>query len=161
MEIQLPSDTCYSAGDYLAILPLNLNQNIIRAMRRFQLAWDAHITISTDGQTILPTNISVLVNDIFGAYVELAQPATKRVRKLASHYITSDNCTHIQQSILVLAESTQDVETKKKLRALASNKYSTDISIKWVSILDLLDQYPSVTLPFGTFLSFLPPIRVC
>jgi cytochrome P450 / NADPH-cytochrome P450 reductase len=82
IEIRLPSDTEYSSGDYLAILPINPKENIHRVMRRFQLAWDSHLTITTDGPTSLPTNVSIPAYDIFGAYVELAQPATKRVSNI-------------------------------------------------------------------------------
>jgi cytochrome P450 / NADPH-cytochrome P450 reductase len=79
LDIQLPTDVRYSAGDYLAILPLNPRDIVLRVMRRFQLPWDAHITISADGRTSLPTDVSVSANDVFSAYVELAQPATRRV----------------------------------------------------------------------------------
>jgi len=79
MEVQLPTDLRYAAGDYLAVLPLNPKEIVHRAMRRFRLPWDAHITISSVGRTTLPTNVSIPADDVLGAYVELAQPATKRV----------------------------------------------------------------------------------
>jgi cytochrome P450 / NADPH-cytochrome P450 reductase len=79
IEIKLPTNMTYNAGDYLAVLPLNPRENVNRAMRKFQLAWDSHITISSDGRTTLPTNQSLPASDILSAYVELAQPATKRV----------------------------------------------------------------------------------
>jgi cytochrome P450/NADPH-cytochrome P450 reductase len=82
IEIQLPSDVSYSSGDYLAILPINPKENICRAMRRFQLAWDSHLIITVDGPTSLPTNVSVPAYDVLGAYVELAQPATRRVSNI-------------------------------------------------------------------------------
>ena len=141
IEIQLPSDLHYSAGDYLAVLPLNPKEVVYRAMRRFQLAWDVHITISAEGRTTLPTNTSIPAQDVLGAYVELAQPATKR-------------------SILALAEATKDEGTKESLQQLATDNYSTDISAKRVSVLDLLERFPSIDLPFGSFLSLLPPMRV-
>ncbi len=83
-EIQLPSGLHYSAGDYLSVLPINPRENVTRAMRRFQLPWDALITISADGQTTLPTDTPIPATDVLGAYVELAQPATKRVRRCLS-----------------------------------------------------------------------------
>jgi cytochrome P450/NADPH-cytochrome P450 reductase len=143
MEIQLPSDARYTAGDYLAILPLNPKETIHRAIRRFQLAWDTHITISAQGRTTLPTNISIPVNDVLGAYVELAQPATKR-------------------SILSLIEATKDESAREQLTKFATDAetYNKEISGKRVSILDLLERFPTVELPFATFLSLLPPMRV-
>ncbi|KAK3938330.1 putative bifunctional P-450:NADPH-P450 reductase [Diplogelasinospora grovesii] len=141
IEIQLPSDVRYSAGDYLAVLPINPKETVNRAMRRFQLAWDAHITIEADRGTTLPTNIPVPVYDVLGAYVELAQPATKR-------------------SILALSEAAKDSATKESLQNIAGAAYTTEVSRKRVSILDLLEKFPSVALPFGSFLALLPPMRV-
>jgi len=79
IEIRLPSDMTYQAGDYLAILPLNPKENVRRVMRHFGLAWDSMLTISTRGPTTLPTNFPIPAADVLGAYVELSQPATKRV----------------------------------------------------------------------------------
>ncbi|KAH8911283.1 putative bifunctional P-450:NADPH-P450 reductase [Coniochaeta sp. PMI_546] len=143
MEIQLPSDARYTAGDYLAVLPLNPKVSVERVMRRFHLAWDAHITISASGRTTLPTGVSIPVNDVLGAYVELAQPATRR-------------------GILSLVEATKDESTRQQLTKLSADAdtYTAQISAKRVSILDLLERFPSVDLPFSTFLALLPPMRV-
>lgn len=59
-----------------------------------------------------------------------------------------------------MVEATKDGKTKEALQRLAGDGYSTELSSKKVSVLDLLDEFPSVELPFGTFLSLLPPMRV-
>lgn len=144
IEIQLPSDKSYSAGDYLAILPINPKEIVTRALRRFRLPWDAHVTITSETVTTLPTGHPVPASDILGAYVELAQPATKR-------------------SILALAEATspEDATTRAHIQALAaSDEGFAEVTRKRLSILDVLDSHPSVELPFATFLSLLPPMRV-
>ncbi|KAK9321298.1 cytochrome P450 [Lipomyces orientalis] len=141
LEIKLPTDMAYRAGDYLVVLPLNPKQNVIRAMRRFQIPWDAHMRIRSDGRTNLPINESLSVDDVLGAYVELGQPATKR-------------------SILSLAEATKGTQVKETLQNLAGNDYAAEISAKRVSLLELLERFPEIELPFGTFLSLLPPMRV-
>lgn len=79
LEIQLPEGMTYRPGDYLAILPINPIENVSRVMRRLHLAWDSNVTIEAEGQTALPTGIPVPVYDILASYIELAQPATKRV----------------------------------------------------------------------------------
>lgn len=79
IEIQLPEGMTYKVGDYLAVLPVNSKQSIARILRQFQLSWDSHITIASDRWTALPTGIPVPVYDVLGSYVELSQPATKRV----------------------------------------------------------------------------------
>ncbi|KAF2657550.1 NADPH--cytochrome P450 reductase [Lophiostoma macrostomum CBS 122681] len=141
IEISLPSDMSYSAGDYLALLPLNPKENIGRAMRYFGLAWDTMLTITSSGPTTLPTDSPLAANDVFGAYVELAQPASKR-------------------NIATLIEASQDEGTKTKLANLSNGAYATEITEKRVSVLDLLEKFPSIQLPLGAFLRMQPPMRV-
>jgi cytochrome P450/NADPH-cytochrome P450 reductase len=139
MEIQLPLDMTYKAGDYLAVLPLNPRDTVHRVMRHFHLPWDAHLTISANTRTPLPENISVPAIEIFGSYVELAQPATKR-------------------NILTLAGAAQDQATKKKFQSFVA-EYS-EIVAKRLSVLDLLESNPSIALSISSFLRMLPPMRV-
>ncbi|RAR07669.1 NADPH-cytochrome P450 reductase-like protein [Stemphylium lycopersici] len=141
IEISLPSDMSYSAGDYLAILPLNPKENILRAMRYFGLTWDSMLTISSAGPTTLPTDTPISAIDVFGAYVELAQPASKR-------------------NVQALLESTGDEIEKKELSRLADEAFSSEITAKRVSVLDLLERFPSTKLPLGVFLKMQPPMRV-
>ncbi|KAL2173058.1 cytochrome P450 [Thermothelomyces heterothallicus CBS 202.75] len=140
IELQLPDGATYKVGDYLAVLPVNSKESISRVMRQFQLSWDSHVTIASDRWTALPTGTPVPVYDVLGSYVELSQPATKR-------------------GILRLADAAEDEVTKAELQKLAGDLYTSEISLKRASVLDLLDRFPSISLPFGTFLSLLPPIR--
>ncbi|KAF4447133.1 bifunctional P-450:NADPH-P450 reductase [Fusarium austroafricanum] len=141
IEIQLPSAMTYKAGDYLAILPLNPRSTVSRVFRRFSLAWDSFLKIQSDGPTTLPTNVAISAFDVFSAYVELSQPATKR-------------------NILALAEATEDKATIQELERLAGDAYQDDISAKKVSVLDLLEKFPAVALPISSYLAMLPPMRV-
>lgn len=158
LEVQLPTGMTYRSGDYLAVLPINPIENVQRVMRRFHLPLDSNITIESEGQTRLPTNLPVPVYDILASYVELAQPATKRVSLPTSLNQASANL--VVQDILALAEATQDATIKAELQALSGPKYTADIAHKRVSALDLLERFPSVSLPFDAFLSLLPPMRV-
>jgi len=141
IEISLPSSMSYTAGDYLAILPLNPKENIQRTMRYFGLTWDSMLTISTSGPTTLPTDMPVSAYDVLGAYVELAQPASKR-------------------NLQALIETTRDESEKNELIRLSNEAFSSEITAKRVSILDLLERFPSTKLPLGVFLKMLPPMRV-
>jgi len=140
IEIELPSDMSYKSGDYIAILPVNPESQVTRAMRRFHLAWDSVLTIGAAAGTILPTNTPISARDLFGAYVELSQPATKR-------------------NVTVLADAASNEHSKSALQQLASDDYSTEISGKRVSVLDLLDKYQDIELPLGSFIASLPPMR--
>lgn len=141
IEISLPSDMTYSAGDYLAILPLNPKENIHRAMKYFGLSWDSMLTITSEGPTTLPTDTPVSASDLLGAYIELAQPASKR-------------------NILALVDATRDDGTSKELTWLSDEAFTEEITTKRVSVLDLLERFPSVSLPLGIFLKMQPPMRV-
>lgn len=131
----------YAAGDYLAILPLNPKENIARAMRYFGLAWDSMLTIASSGPTTLPTDTPIPAVDVFGAYIELAQPATKR-------------------DLSALIEATPDVDAKKALEQLLESSFAAEITAKRVSVLDLLERFPSIQLPLAPFLKMNPPMRV-
>ncbi|RYP82601.1 hypothetical protein DL769_001595 [Monosporascus sp. CRB-8-3] len=136
IELELPSDITYTAGDYLAVLPFNPKESIGRAMRRFRLPWDAYITVKTDSKLSVPTNTPISANEVFSAYVELSQPATKR-------------------NILTLAEAAEDSTERDALKALATSEEGSR-----ASVLDLLEKYPSIELPLGSFIAMLPPMRV-
>lgn len=140
IEIKLPEGMTYTTGDYLAILPLNPERTVNRALRRLQVPRDAHLSISSDGHTSLPVNVSVPATHVLGAYVELSQPATRR-------------------NLHTLAERAADEETRTAISKLAGDDFA-DATAKRVSILDLLERFPAVDIDIGTFLSMLPPMRV-
>lgn len=77
--LKLPTEMTYKVGDYLAVLPINNTKNIHRVFKRFGLPWDAMLTVKAGANTNLPTGHPVSALDILGAYVELSQPATRRV----------------------------------------------------------------------------------
>lgn len=141
IEIELPSDMTYSVGDYLAVLPLNPKENVARAMRYFGLAWDSMVTISAAGPTTLPTDMPVSAADLFGAYVELAQPASKR-------------------TVTTLIGATKDEKTIAALTKLAGEDFDAEVTGKRLSVLDILERFPSITLPLPAFLQLQPPMRV-
>lgn len=141
VEIRLPEGVSYRAGDYLSVLPINPSETVRRAMRQFKLPWDAHLTITADALTSLPTEASMPAYEVLSSYVELSQPATKR-------------------NLLTMAEVTEDEKIAAELTRLANEVYAEEISSRRVSVLDLLERYASIDLPIGIFLSMLPPMRM-
>jgi cytochrome P450/NADPH-cytochrome P450 reductase len=79
MEVELPPGTTYECGDYLAVLPLNSEKNVRRIMAHFGLPWDAVVTVKATGSSTIPANVPLSVFDVLRSYVELSQPATKKV----------------------------------------------------------------------------------
>jgi len=142
LEIQLPSDMPYRAGDYLAILSVNPRESINRVMKRFQLPWDAHLNISSSAPTVLPIANDISAQDVLSTYVELSQPATKK-------------------NVLALAAAASDQPAiKAELEALAGDSFHAEITAKRTSPLDLLERYPALHFPLGDFLAMLPPMRM-
>ncbi|KAL7933075.1 cytochrome P450 [Trichoderma chlorosporum] len=141
IEIRLPGNLTYSTGDYLAVLPHNPKETVSRAIRRFNLAWDSHIVITASKPTTLPTDTSITIPSLLTSYVELGQPATKR-------------------NILSLHSIAKDDSTKQGLYHLATDAYDSEVRLKRLSILDIAEQFPDLSIPFNHFLLLLPPMRI-
>jgi cytochrome P450/NADPH-cytochrome P450 reductase len=148
LKFKLPSDTTYQCGDYLAVLPSNPSTIVRRAIRRFNLPWDAVLRIQkpekSTGPRSIPFDTPISAFELLSTYVELSQPASKRDMNLLAD------------------AATEDAETQAELRYLASSPshFNTEIVRKRISPLDLLTRYPAIKLPIGDFLAMLPPMRV-
>lgn len=79
LEVQLPTNVTYQVGDYLAVLPLNPEETVKRVIQQFGLPWDGIITVTNSGATLLPANEPLPISSLLKGYVELNQPATRRV----------------------------------------------------------------------------------
>ena len=105
MEVSLPPGMTYSASDWLAVSPRNPSASVRRALKHFGIARDSVLTISSAAPTMLPTDIPSSAAEVFRAYVELAEPATRR-------------------DIHVLLDATHDRATKAKLTRLQGEAYT-------------------------------------
>lgn len=149
IKFKLPSDMTYQCGDYLAVLPVNPSPVVRRAIRRFNLPWDAVLRIQrapgvSNPPPSVPLDTPISAFELLSTYVELSQPASKR-----------------DLNILAEAAAT-DPDTQAELRFLASSptRFHDEIVAKRISPLDLLMRYPAIDLPFGDYLAMLPPMRV-
>ena len=134
VEVKLPTNMTYQAGDYLAVLPINPLPTVGRVLRRFALPWDAMMTIKKGSRTPLPTEQTLSVTTVLGAYVELSGPASRK-------------------SLATVAQYASDNKTRDSLLGAQSPSPS-------VSMLDVLEAHPDVALPFSVFLSMLTPMRI-
>lgn len=80
LTLQLPTGMTYKVGDYLGVLPINHAKTVHRVLRRYGLPWDTCLTIKPGTNTTLPIGRPVSAVDVLGSYVELSQPATRKVR---------------------------------------------------------------------------------
>jgi cytochrome P450/NADPH-cytochrome P450 reductase len=139
VEIALPEGMSYRTGDYLAVLPLNPSDLVQRALTRFNLDYDSHVLLGMErGDTFLPTGTPVAVGELLSSYVELAVPATR---------------TQLER----LADVAADPAHRRELEALAQDRghHAAEILDKRISMLDLLETYPSCQLSFTSFLELL------
>ncbi|STD03863.1 Cytochrome P450(BM-3) [Dermatophilus congolensis] len=142
LEIALPPGATYHTGDYLVVLPLNPASVVDRVLNRFDLAYDTRLLIESSEEisTKLPLDEPISAGELFAEYVELSRPASRR---------------HISQ----LADVCSCPPEKKKLLFLAEEEnYEPEILEKRRSVLDLLEEFRSVSLSLSSFLSMLTPL---
>ncbi len=143
LQVALPDGMRYRSGDYLSVLPRNHDAAVGRALRRFGLAGDTQILIHKQAgvATTLPAGYPVGAAEVLGGYVELGQPATRA-------------------QVGQLADATPCPPEQQRLRRLAEEPtYAAEVLGGRLSVLDLLDEAHSCSLPFAGFLAMLPPMR--
>ena len=133
IEIELPKGQTYRAGDYLAILPINPIEVVRRVLKRFDLSTDTQIKILSSTETFLPTGYPVSASEILSGYVELTQPISRK-------------------QLETLATLCKDEKEQTQLASLGGDAYQTEILDKRLSILDILELYPSCDLSFPQYL---------
>lgn len=135
-QLQLPAGIRFRAGDFLAVLPQNSPENIDRVVRCFDLTWDGSLHMKSN-DTSLPQGPPLHITDALRSWVELSQPATRH-------------------DIKTLLRHTNDPATRMCLTSLAGEYFSSYITDKETGVLDLLETYPAIDLPFRTYLAMLP-----
>ncbi|KAM5540828.1 hypothetical protein V8D89_005472 [Ganoderma adspersum] len=131
IELDLPEDMTYRAGDYLAILPINPERVVHRAIARFGLSAEQEIEISSSVPTSLPVGKPITIHRILKGFVELQQPATQR-----------------DLDILLKAKNS-DASTQA-LKDLSAN-YAEKVFKTRLSVLDILEENKDIDLPLSTF----------
>ncbi|CEL62385.1 NADPH-ferrihemoprotein reductase [Rhizoctonia solani AG-1 IB] len=140
IEFELPDGMTYQAGDYLAILPLNPPEYIRRVLARFKVSSEQEVLLKASGPTTLPTGRPVGISEVLSGFVEIGQVATKR-------------------SISTLLEHALNPATRVDLEAMLQS-YNVKEGNPQVTMLDLLEKYPDIDLPLGTFIASLPTMRL-
>jgi cytochrome P450 / NADPH-cytochrome P450 reductase len=152
-------------GDYLVVVPYNPRESVRRVLNRFELHPDDQIQISGTNKEFLTVcfvlilvsnnskfilltvandiqsghNGPITVYELIGTRVELATPASQR-----------------QVAFLASLATGGDAE---KLKALAGDdQYKKEILGGRFSVIDLLEDYPSIKLTFSSFLDMLQPL---
>ena len=148
IELQLPEGTEYAAGDHLGVMPRNNIDLIRRVMARFGLDAGTYLTITPTGGvfTHLPVGEPTPLLGVLGSCVELQDVATRTDLAVLSRYAADP-------------QEQADLLTMSGLDEQGKAAYRDKVAVPRKSVLELLDDYPSVDIPFNVYLELLPPMR--
>jgi cytochrome P450/NADPH-cytochrome P450 reductase len=148
VEIALPEDMPYRAGDHLGVLPRNSIDVIRRVIARFGLDAGQYLTIIPNGgtHTHLPIDEPAPLLGVLASCVELQDVARRDDIEVLARY-TDD--PEQQAALYALAGEADEAQARYREQVFATNR----------SVLDLLDQFPACRLPFEEYLDMLPPLR--
>jgi cytochrome P450 / NADPH-cytochrome P450 reductase len=149
IELELPAGMEYQTGDHLGLLPRNNVDLIRRVMARFGLDAGTYVTINPTGggtYTHLPLGEPAPLLGILGACVELQDVASRNDLAVLARYATDPD-----QAAELLAMSGLDDAGRAA--------YREKVATPRRSVLELLDEFPGVELPFNVYLELLPPMR--
>jgi len=139
----------YETGDHLGVLPRNNVEIIRRVMARFGLDAGTYVTINPTGggtYTHLPLGESAPLLGILGACVELQDVASRSDLAVLARYATDPDQAAELQAMSGLDDTGRAVYLEK-------------VATPRRSVLELLDEFPSIDLPFNSYLELLPPMR--
>jgi cytochrome P450/NADPH-cytochrome P450 reductase len=148
IELDLPKDVRYRAGDHLGVIPRNSLTLVRRVAERFDLAPEARVILrSPSGRKgVLPVDQPIQIYRLLGDYVELQDVASrKHIMTMAAH----TRCPHTRPKLESLGGDTD----------AAQARYRAEVFSKRKSIFDLLDEHRACELPFPIYLEMLPPLR--
>jgi cytochrome P450/NADPH-cytochrome P450 reductase len=148
IELELPLDVTYAAGDHLGVIPHNTETLVKRVAARFGFERDRFIRLRKTGsrKTFLPVDETISVYRLLSDYVELQETTTRT-------------------QINTLAEYTECPPEKIKLTAwtgedeISAARYREEVFDRHVSLIDLLEEFPACALPFEVYLEMLSPLR--
>lgn len=148
LELALPAGVAYRAGGHLGVMPRHSASLVARVATRFGLTPETimHVRTTSQRKTWLPVDQPITVACVLGTYVELQEVATRAQIHLLMAYTA---CPAEKEQLAALAGDDEVSVARYRADVLATRK----------SLLDLLEEHPTCTLPFALYLEQLPPLR--
>ncbi|MBP2328163.1 cytochrome P450/NADPH-cytochrome P450 reductase [Kibdelosporangium banguiense] len=141
LELRLPDGMAYRTGDYLSVFPRNHPSLVTRLIARLGVPADQLVTIESDAPAgHVPVGIPTRVDDLLTRYVDLSAPATPGV-------------------VSRLAQTTKCPPERTELGRLAGDDHAALVLGKRLSLLDLMEMFPSCQVDLAWVLDMLPPHR--
>lgn len=141
IAVTLPEGVRYEAGDHLGVIPRNSEAQVARVLARFGLGPDTVIRLhaNADTRSFLPIGQPIEAGRLFADYVELARVASRR-------------------DIATMLRHTEYPLTRERFAALLAvdgGSYREDVLAARKSVLELLEEHPTCTLPMDRYLEML------
>jgi cytochrome P450/NADPH-cytochrome P450 reductase len=148
IEVELPTDMRFKAGDHLGILAYNPIEEVERIASRYGCDERTMLRIHKNDtrRTTLPIGSYIRVYDILGRYLELHEVATRRQIKTLLDYTELDSEKQHLSSLI-----SEDEESEKR--------YQQEVLEQHLTLTDLLEMHPSCDLPAAIYLELLPSLR--
>lgn len=137
--IRLAPGCDYTSGDYLVIQGRNPEETVRRVMIRFGIGRQQIMSVKASRKEFLPTQ-PVAVEHFLSTRVELAAPVTKRQLAMLAQWAEKDSLEF------------------QELQKMQEDANYGEILQRRFSIIDILDDVPSLRLPFGIYLDLLLPL---
>lgn len=139
VEVRLPAGYDYTAGDYLVVQGRNPEETVDRVMTRFSFGKQDVMSVKASKKSFLPTH-PMPVDQFLRNSVELAAPITKR------------------QLATLAGWAEEGSEERKELERMQEDVKYQEILERRYSIIDTLEEFPGLCLPFGVYIDLLPPL---
>ncbi|QUX31210.1 cytochrome P450 [Nocardiopsis akebiae] len=141
LELRLPEAAAYRTGDYLSVLPRNHPELVTRMTTRLGIGAETGVTITSDAPSgRIPIDTPVRVDDLLTRCVDLSAPATPGV-------------------VAALAQTTKCPPERAELDNLAGPDHAERVLGRRLSLLDLLEMFPSCRVDLAWALERLPEPR--
>ncbi|MEM6439831.1 MAG: cytochrome P450, partial [Pseudomonadota bacterium] len=143
IEVRLAEGMSYRTGDHLCVVPRNDEALVQRVERRFGLAPQTQVKLSTGagGHAQLPTGRPISTHRLLTDFLELQSVASRK-------------------QVETLARFTECPHAKPQLAALAGDAYREQVFARRLSVLDLLEKFPACEAPFGVYLETCPMLAL-
>ncbi len=142
LEIALPSNIKYKAGDHFGVMPSNSPEKIEALANRCGLNLDSVIMIYYVGndKPDFPIKVPISIRELLSEHVDIQGPLYR----------------YLIRSFSALTDNEHD---KSELLQLADKKWQANVVDNNMSVIDLLVQFPSISVDLELLLTILPALK--
>ena len=139
VEVSLPANCEYRSGDYLVVQGQNSHEAVSRVMTRFGLSAGDSMTVHSSKKEFLPST-PMAVERFLRDRVELAAPISKRQLEILASFAKDGSDERTQLENMHIDTNYQQILDKR------------------YSVIDVVEEFPHLDLPFGVYIDLLLPL---